>query len=349
MLRLNDVITLPLQVGTWAFMYRGEGVEKVSQKYNRKNIALKIHHRPLRPDETMEEYLWGTFYLPEAQYSPLRETLVVQNLCAMRGLAPRVYGLETWTDHYGMRRPVQVVEDAGESDWSASVDSAKTVYDQIMQLGDLLGFTYPGFDNSVVNFVGGKWVDFQGFRLAPDYEWRMMNRFWASTKFGDRPYQYPLEDVGEVDTCRDTRTRISDLGLDNLGFVPERILDVGCSGGMFLNYFGRGLGIDHAKTIEAAREYSIFTGAWNVDYQAEDLNQYQAGPFEQYDLVLFLNVSHHIGLPQWVRRVAQKRIICEFHASEQEEGMQWVEKHFEILKSYRSADYKRLVVHGERK
>ena len=237
------------ECGTHAFMYRGEGLAVLREAFGREGIAAKIHHQPLRNDQSLGEYVWGTHYLPPHQQTPILEAITVQNLCAMHGLAARVYGLALWRDRYGRCRPVQITDDMGHCNIHKPTQVVSDLHAQLVELGERLGFIPNWNDGYVAHVVGGKWVDFQSFFLAPDYEPRLMARFWAGTMFGDRPYQQVLSG-SSMPTCRvDMTARIADLGLDTLDFTPRTICDIGCSGGQFLNfltqrYGARGTGYD---------------------------------------------------------------------------------------------------------
>ncbi len=353
-LELDDMTVPPGESGTWAFMYRGDGLAQVKERYQRDDIAFKIHHPPIRDDEMLSEYIWGAHYIPKDQQTPLLESLRIQNLCALHGLAPRVYGVEQWQDQYGVRRPVQVTQDMGRSDWSLPPSKAKDIHRQLRELGETHGFTVPGIDKGVQNVAGKKWVDFQAFRFEDDYFDRLLERFWSGTMWGDRPYQYPLEVDVERDTCRDMTYRIKDLGLslDDIDFNPRTILDIGCNGGVFLNYLthicgARGTGYDTHQAIQAAREYSAYIEAWNIDYHIADLQKPNAIE-GKYDLVLFMSMSRHVGLPDYVKHCTGKRLILEVHSEHDDQVEDWLGDEFEIIKQQRSSDYGRLVLHVER-
>jgi len=351
-LELNDMTVPPGESGTWAFMYRGLGLTQVKERYQRDDIAFKVHHPPIRDGEDLNDYIWGAHYIPKDQQTTLLESLRIQNLCAIHGLAPRVYGVEIWQDQYGVRRPVQVTEDMGRSNWSLPYTEAKNIHRQLRELGEAHGFSVPGIDKGVQNVAGNKWVDFQAFRFEDDYFDRLLERFWSGTMWGDRPYQMPLEVSVQIDTCRDIMFRIKDLGLDDLDFTPHAILDIGCSGGAFLNYLthmhkARGTGYDTFQAIQAAQEYSAYMEAWNIDYHVTDLKKTDAIT-GQYDLVLFMSMSRHVGLPDYVKHCASKRLILEVHSEHDNQVEDWLGDEFKITKRQRSSDYGRLVMHVER-
>lgn len=334
------------------FMYRGEGLVPLHKAFGREHIAAKIHHLPLRYDEALNEYRWGYHYLPPAEQTPLLEALAIQNLYALHGLAPRVYGLALWRDRYGQMHPVQVTDDLGRCDWSQDRDAVHEVYLANCALGQELQIAVPGRDQGVQNVVDGKWVDFNGFHLTREFYSGLVERFYHGEQWGDRPYQSIIGSNG-VDTCRNIETRIVDLGLDRLPETPRSVLDVGCSGGQFLHYLtqtygARGTGYDTERAITAAAEYGMVTGAWNVDYHAADLRDPDAVT-GRYDLVLFLSMSRHVGLPEYVKCCAAKRLIVELHHEHETDARAWLEPEFNIVKEQRSKDYGRLVLHAERR
>jgi len=349
----GDVQTLPGESGSHAFMYRGAALTELQDVFGRDGIAAKIHHMPLRDGEALSDYVWGYHYLPAGEQTPLIEAVTVQNLYALHGLAPRVYGLALWCDSYGQLRPVQVTDDLGRCDWSQDRKTVYALYDRIRALGDEWGITVPGRDSGVHNCVAGKWVDFNGFRLTDTYRAGLLDRYYQGVRWGDRPYQQVLGTHNGVETCRDITTRIEDLGLSWLDFSPASVLDIGCSGGQFLNYLtvrygARGVGIDTPRAVAAAQEYSAAAGAWNVDYHTADLRQPGAVTGE-YDLVLFLSMSRHVGLPEYVKAAARKRLIVEVHDEHKATVRNWLGDAFDIVREHTSADYGRLVLHAERR
>ena len=350
--RADDVVTLPRECGMHAFMYRGTAIEDLRAQVHRDNVAAKIHHTPLGAAE-IEDYRWGHHYLPAGEQSLLSEAIAIQNLIAHHGLAPRVYGLALWRDQYGDERPMQITEDLGVCDWSQDRNRVYALHGTLVEMGKALGFKVPGRDNGVHNAVQYKWVDFNGFQYADDYHDRLMQRYWQGTQWGDRPYQQLLNGENDIDTCRNIDDRIHDLGLDALDFVPRHVCDIGCSGGQFLNfltrcYGARGTGYDQKRAIEAAQEYSAFSGAWNIDYHSVNLNDPNAVAGE-YDLVLFLSMSKHVGLPDYVKRCATKRLIVENHSEHDDQIEAWFGDEFNVIKRHQSVDYGRWVYHTERK
>ena len=349
----DDVQTLPGESGSHAFMYRGAGLTALREAFGRDGIAAKIHHLPLRPSEALDEYVWGYHYLPPGEQTPLVEAVTIQNLYALHGLAPRVYGLAVWQDQYGQLRPVQVTEDLGRCDWSQHPPDVYALFDRIRALGDEWGVVVPGRDSGVHNCVADKWVDFNGFRLTDTYRAGLLDRYYQGVRWGDRPYQQVLGAHNGTEACRDVADRIRDLELDLLDFTPATVADIGCSGGQFLNYLttrygARGVGFDSARAIPAAAEYSAAHGAWNIDYHAADLRQPEAVT-GSYDLVLFLSMSRHVGLPEYVKAAARKRLIVEAHSEHDDTVRDWLGAEFEIVHEQRSADYGRLVLHAERR
>jgi len=349
----NDMTVPPHESGMHTFMYRGQGCETLRAAVQRPFAVGKVHHMPLRPDEKIEDYLWGQYYLPPGQWSCLYETVIIQNIFAARGLAPRIYGVGAWQDKYGQLRPVQITDDLGKCDWGQDRAEVYAMYDHITALGRQMGMAVPGRDSGVQNVVAGKWVDFGGFSLLPEYEAQLTERFWQGTRWGDRPYQQILGANNAVDTCRDMEARIADLGLDTLDFTPRYVLDIGCSGGQFLNYLtrryrARGTGYDTARAIPAAAEYSAYIGAWNIDYHVAALEK-PVTEMGSHDLVLFLSMSRHVGLPEYVKDAVQKRLIVELHSEHEAEAFGWLADDFDIIREHRSIDYNRLVLHAERK
>jgi hypothetical protein len=349
----TDVMVPAGESGVHTFMYRGAGLDMLRTAFKRDNIAAKIHYNPLYPGEQLSEYIWGVYYSPAGEQSRLKEACAIQNIASMRHLAPRVYGWALWRDKHGQLHPVQITEDRGKCDWGQSRDNVREIYLALKKLGNELGWQVPGADAGVQNVVHGAWVDFQGFQFTPDYETKMIDRFWLGTQWGDRPYQQAVDTPVTRNTCRNINHRISDLGLSALDFTPQHVLDIGCSGGQFLNYLtshygARGTGYDTERATLAAAEYSAYFGYWNVDYIVADLSNPHAVQ-TRADLVLFLSMSRHVGLPEYVKRAATKRLIIEAHEEHNQQVEAWLGSEFEIVRTHISTDYGRRVFHAERK
>jgi len=359
----KDVRHTPGQTGLHSTMYRGEGLRVMAEEFNRdpKGLAIKIWHQPTL--QGVESYIWGLPYNPdEPTSSNWLEALSIQNICAHYGIAPRVYGIGCWKNPHKERsgatyyHPVALVEDVGDE--IVTRHEAKQAFEAVRDLGRRLGFTIPDCTPTPeYNVRANKWIDFGGARFSEGYEDQMLDRYDKLTSFGAHAYQSPVTGPGaDTPSIRNTMGRLEwlDLNVGALDFAVNSVLDVGCSGGQFLNYYNRtckarGLGLELPEKVKGAMEYSAYTYNWNVDYRGVDLRSFDK-PQERYDLVLFLSVEQYIGgLVEWVKDCVGHRLVAELHHEYGHPKVrEWLQPDFEEVKAFWSKDYGRLVVHYDR-
>lgn len=283
----------------------GHLVDILSSKYARR-IALKIFDDvSVESEADMYKVLWGD---PPAEGQPRRNTTLweatqIQNIAAMYGLAPRVYGLETV--YLGRQlRPAQVIELADPS-WQ-TLQEAENVYHQIIELGKKYGFTIGKPDVSARDCMSGKLVDFQTFYFNKPYKETVRQVYCEEGKYGKVYYQ----DVPELELSggpRKSELRIKELGLDKIDFKGKTVWDIGCAGGYFTRYAmehgaAQVTGFDMKESVIAAKNVANYLGYFNISYEVADLREKEvlvdrAKP----DIVLFLSLNYHIGIPSFLK------------------------------------------------
>lgn len=248
--------------------------------------------------------------------SKLFEATQIQNLCAMYGLAPRVYGLETVKigyKHYAAQFCKFIDGKKAGSD-----EEAIAVYNKIKALGEQYHFNNEKDDVSVDDVIAGKLVDFNTFSFTDkgeSYKEYVKKSYINDGRYGKVYYQN-IKELGLNGGPRQSEDRIKYLALDNLDFEGKNVLDVGCAGGFFTRYARfknakRAIGLDTPNTIKAAKHTANYLGFFNIDYFAsgEDGNfkmpneiwgreAFQEFPKFSFDIVFFLSMYMHIGLPQ---------------------------------------------------
>lgn len=317
--------------GAFSFICREEGLlSRIKTKFgreNQKDLCLKIFHCPLVG--RIEDFLWGKVFVPDESHSTskLIEAVKIQNLCAFEGIAPRVYALFT-LEWEGKRYPTLLVRDMGkdsELDADKRMEQSRQIASFIWSIGCIpfrADMTPKG------NVVGGLWVDFQGSKFGHDYEDRLKDLYLNTTYFGESKYQ-TVPELGIAAGIRKSDIRYHDLGLDSYDFAGKTVIDIGCSGGVFLNYAmergaKRAVGLDWERVITGAREVSNYLGHLNIDYHACDLNKpLPAAVLElaPYDLVIFTSMITHVGVPDYLFGLGKELVLEINHDHQVDETM----------------------------
>jgi len=305
----------PAVIGKHAFVIKGgrnqKVLDRIREKYGRPNAILKVFNAsPLRKKK-LWDVKWGDD--PKRGNPRLNTKLIeatqIQNICHWHGLAPRVYALfEVELSEVG-RVACQLTEDAGE-DHATSHDEAYVVYEKVKGLGATYHFKNEKDDVQAHDSVGGLLVDFQTFAFDIPYATTVEEIYTRDGKYGKKYYQ-DQKVLGLTGGPRKSDDRIAYLGLDKIDFKGKSVLDLGCAGGFFCNYaeeMGAKMivGLDcrgkgSPDPLNAARHLSNFLGNWNIDYLEWDLEnrlvKVFAWPVTSFDVVLFLSMAFHIGIP----------------------------------------------------
>lgn len=141
--------------GAHTFIERGPLLEQVAKKHGIDPACkcLKIGYKFfLEKGQMFYEFNWGGNGYSIVQCADL------QNLCADKGLAPRVYVTDT-IDWEGKRAVVQIQDYAGEGE-GANPELFKKVIKVIRENGG--DYVNGDGDGGTWNSAGGKWVGFKG-------------------------------------------------------------------------------------------------------------------------------------------------------------------------------------------
>jgi SAM-dependent methyltransferase len=286
-------------------------------------LTIKIFQFPLAGK--IEEYIWGKEFNDREKKSLLIEAVKAQNLCAIEGIAPRVYAL------FLIRRknllyPALLTEDLGQGRETSREELERVYYKAEKVLKDK-GITPPFFDMYAhgINIVGGKWVDFQGAHLTEEYEKQLKDRLSKSATWVGNFYQQ-ADDLG-IDGFRKTENRIKTLGIDQIDFNNKNVLDIGCSAGVFCNYAyehgaKRVVGIDKLEIVTASMEYSNYRGNFNIDYLGmdyADINAPVETEVQKFDVVLYLSVYDYFSYTEKTHRFVKDILIFEQNGKETDE------------------------------
>ena len=258
-------------------------VSGLDEFYMRENLCLKVFKNSRK--------IWG--YEGPLGQSTIAESTIVQNLMAIRGLAPRVYDLVEVDGHVA-----QVTDKVEGKAGAVKFEDNR--------------FNFVEHEKSQPhNFVGGKFVDFQGasFKSFSGYKQELMMKATRLTSF-PRTERQLYQSSGAIHGKRDTPARLSRYKFPS--FKGKTVFDIGCNLGMMMRaVYDKGakrvVGIDWPDMVEVSRELAIMDGYFNLDFAGADLKkitheqvQERTG-IKRFDVHIFIAMKMWIGWPDWVK------------------------------------------------
>lgn len=339
--------------GSMAFVTRDEElVKEASEILGRKpdGLLLKVFHFPAYTD--IKNFKYGKLFNFTGVWhesTTLIETIKIQNLFAFYGIAPKVFGIfllqnPTFnTTHYAV-----LTEDCGDADHGLSIEERTKRHETFYKnLPNITGLRLPFKDyTSSSNIINGKLVDWQCATYQDDYIWKLRERYLQKTGFGDSKYQtVPELDIQEG--IRKTDIRIKDLGLDKIDFKGKTVVDVGCSGGNFINYAWkqgakRTVGVDWYRVLEGTMELATYFGNFNADFYPADLSEamnekvLEIAPF---DICFLLSMTTHIGIPEYLHSLSKMMVLEINHEHQVEETLAKLKPYWHIKFIGKSTDF----------
>ena len=319
--QLGEFINFPLKPqdpepenGNWAFIYRGKASSKIAKIYGRdpETTCLKI----FKIIHDGDDYIWGPTL---ERGSDLFEATMIQNVMSLYGLAPRVYALFYFEQH-GLYYLAQLTEYMGKHEFTLNKDQDAALADEYMDQIDIIceqhHFINKLQDRRAKNIVNGKWVDFQGFALKEDYKDRLTRKVDEILNWHP-PHSYQTIDELGLGGRRDMDDRVKKLGLDKMDFKGKSLVDVGCSAGWFMAYATqrgakRVVGLELPERANLAAEVNYYLGYFNHDFVGIDIKEQTY--IAKLDIVLFLSMSYHVGLPDWVLELCREIFVYEGNA-----------------------------------
>ena len=246
----------------------------------------------------------------------MKEATIIQNICWIHDLAPRVYeivGVEIGDKKYFAQR----IEDLSNESFCDTHKDAEPTYEAVKKLGETYGFHTEKDDVSRRDVMGGKLVDFNTFHFTDDHLDKVKAIIREKGRYGKAIYQdEPKLDI--ISTPRKTAHRIEAMKLDEIDFKGKSVLDLGCAGGAFCRYAkdrkaSEVLGIDFedikgSDTRLAAYLISWELGYFDVEFEQLDLREHKPEPAQ---IVFFLSMSFHIGIPKWLGEITNEVLIFE--------------------------------------
>ena len=291
-----------------------------------KGKLLKIFHSRLLKDFSNPDILWGDYKGKDQPNTSVRlfEATKIQNICWMYGYAPRVYeiiGVEIGKKKY----VAQIVEDVGDNLMTEHSES-EYMYDKVVELGKLYGWKNEKRDVSKWDVAktddGDKLVDFNTFHFTPKHDERVQEKWRFLARYGKKYYQN-VPEWNFTGGPRKTDERVEWMKLDNISFKDKTILDLGCSGSAFFCRYakdrgGEVSGVDCENKggpdpVMAAQLLCNEFGYWDIDFYESDLTSwnYEKGIYLEADIVFFLSLNYHIGIPGWLPKITKELCIFE--------------------------------------
>jgi hypothetical protein len=273
-------------------VYKPEGLDAL---YARKNLCLKVFPH--------SDTVWG--HPRGVGVSPIVETTMVQNLMALRGLAPRVYdlvkvnGLTAQVTYYqtGPQKKCPI------SDPRFQIDPVETRTDYNFAAGKLL------------DWQGSVFVDFKAYKESVI---KKAIAGFTTRGSGGGPYQGNDYLTG----FRDTAERLGRYNFSD--FKDKTVLDIGCNLGMLGREAlklgaKRVCGVDWPQVCDIARELAILDGYFNIDFFGADIRDLTVSEItrktgiEKFDIHLFLAMENWVGWPAFVKNC--NRLYYEGHGA----------------------------------
>ena len=283
-------------------------------------------------EELTEEWMdknfhWGDYPTENKPYhgwSGLKEATIIQNICWYHGLAPRVYEI-VGVELDGHKYFAQRIEDISKESFGDQ-EHADDIYHKVLELGKTYGFHTEKEDVSKKDVLGDKLVDFNTLHFTDDHREKTMAIVRDKGHYGKSVYQSePKLDI--ISTPRKTDHRIEAMKLDQIDFKGKSFLDLGCATGAFVRYAkDRGaesvLGIDYEDVIGTDTRLAAYLISWelgyfDVEFKAHDLREYKPEPA---DIVFFLSMAFHIGIPDWLGEVTKEVLIFEENSRNFKDG-----------------------------
>jgi len=293
----------------------------LQSRYARDGLCLKVF-RKLTSDEVEDPlrlFHWGG--------ARLDRTILVQNLFATYGLAPRVYDVVI-LDTGELAQVVQYASGEGKPDMKAAEKLVRRFRIGIRKGDD---YTEDPTDAAVrytqfpFKWVGGLFVDFGRFFMRYPKQYRaatkkaLMHR--SNPKTG-KPWSYQAVPELGVPGQRNIRHRLKHMRLDDLDFRGKTVLDIGCNTGEFMREaLRRGakrvVGVDYKRAHLWQRTMDLL-GYYNHDiYQLQLPEESELFSVledsSRFDIVFCLGILQHMagGLQQWIADLTADVLILE--------------------------------------
>lgn len=315
-----------MYIGSQSVLIKSAYISKycpeLRELYPREEITLKIFFADIDGEPKLSwRGVLGIEVGKGSNDDSLEEYSKVQSILNVGGLAPTVYRLVIVEDSkrkYG----AQITEEVGGN--MPSDRQLRKLYDEIDSVCLSKHIEASG-DLHRSNVIGGKWVDFQGFRWLDfkKYKDKLTRKFNETAISGNSVNSYQQSVECGLTGGRGS-IRLDKFGIQGLDFKGKTVLDIGCSGGYFVNFCAkrgaRAVGVDLPDVAAVAREAAVMQGLFNAEYYGYDLNSnpedfagYIAAKtgIKKFDYVFFFSMDQHVGYRDYVRQLTGGTLFFE--------------------------------------
>lgn len=278
--------------------------------YGQYGLCLKIFKQPAGEGETADSFRWGGV--------SLRGCVVIQNLFARAGIAPRVFDVvRVNDDRLALVTPFL----------PPGIQPSAERVDRLRQLADdyKLGVRKNHWDVNPRNWRCGLFVDFSGFHFEDPHGYEAALVRQAHTRRGEyigMAYQ-PVDELN-IRGTRDMETRIKAMRLGEIDFTGKTVLDIGCNLGYLCRWATeqgawRVVGVD--RIADLTFQIANWMGDWQTDYLCLRLPDEVGGIAEasgirEFDVVIATAVVKHLGgMAPWLRELCADLFIFEGHGT----------------------------------
>lgn len=254
---------------------------------------------------------WGLCLkvFPEGQSNwsgvPLTEATKVQNLFAMRGLAPRVYAILSVNEKY-LAQVTDFVYDLGRPDKKKAARIAEKFHISAFEL-EKSEKDIGHYLSRDPKWLGSQLVDFGRlfFAKPEEYEARLRRHVavYHKKKHKEKIGYQACPELS-IGGRRDITLRRGWMKLSEIDFSGKTVLDIGCNQGAFSRLAEklgakRVVGVDH-KFARGNAELANWLGRWNIDFLELNLPKERgkikkATGIKAFDIVFCLSTLGHAG------------------------------------------------------
>lgn len=315
--KVNEIKEPEIVWAKHAFVTRQQPLlDKASALFGRNSdgLCVKVFYgNPLKKGEDLREALWGDN--PDLNNTNdirkntiLRVGTQIQNICNIEGgISPRIYGI--FEAEYRGKRVACQLTDFVEGECAETLEEVDEVFSKIKEIGDRFDFACIQDIQNHKDLIGGKFVDLQPFAFGEEAKYRDVIKeiYVDKAKYGKVYYQ-DVPELGFSGGPRKSKKREEWMRLDEIDFKDKVVWDIGCAGGYFCRYaYSHGakrvIGIDEAGPIYAAKHLANYLEMFNIDFEVRDLLKDNLLDLPKPDIVFFLSVNLHIGIPEVLKEV----------------------------------------------